>query len=119
MANRTLDEAQRKQAMEIVASVTERVNQLAAGDEELAFAFIRKVSKELVYVERDSPSKRKRIKRKVWKAQDKKCRECLLGLEFRYSVADRTDAMKGYVEGNIELIHAECDKRRQERKAYA
>lgn len=116
MANRTLNEQQVKVAMEIVADVTARIHELAGGDEALMFAFVRKVSKELVYLERESPSKRKRVKRKVWKLQGEKCAECGNPLGFRYSVADRRDAVKGYVVGNLEIIHAECDRIRKERK---
>ena len=118
MANRNLDETQRQQAMAIVEDVALRVQALAQGDDELAFAFNRKISKELVYLERDSPAKRQRLKKKVWKAQGKKCPECKLDLELRYSVADRRDAMKGYVAENLEVVHGECDRRRQERKAF-
>jgi hypothetical protein len=118
MPNPTLTDTQREAAMTIVRDVDERIRALAAGDESLTFAYLRKVSKELVYLERDSPAKRKRVKRQVWKAQGEICAECKEALPFRYSVADRREATKGYVPENIEVIHGACDRVRQERKAY-
>jgi hypothetical protein len=118
MANPTLNEEQRKIAMEIVAGVSARLHALAAGDESLLFAYIRKVSKQLVYLERDSPSKRKRVKKKVWKSQHELCAECKQPLELRYSIADRIDAVKRYIPENLEIIHDACNRARLERKGY-
>lgn len=118
MPNPTLNEEQRDAAMAIVRDVDARIRALAAGDENLSFAFLREVSKELVYLERDSPAKRKRVKRAVWKAQGEKCAECGNPIQLRYSVADRRDATKGYVAENLEIIDAECDRARQERKRF-
>lgn len=119
MTNRVLTDEERKAAMDLVANIEARIRALAGADEELAFAFTRKVSKELVYLERDSPSKRKRVKKKVWKAQGEVCAECKQPLDLRYSIADRIEAAKGYVADNLQIIHADCDRKRQERKAFS
>jgi 5-methylcytosine-specific restriction endonuclease McrA len=119
MPNPTLNEEQRTIAMSIVKDVESQIEALSNGDDDLRFAFLRKIHKELVYLERDSPSKRKRVKRKVWKAQGQVCAECHVPLEFRFSIADRKEAVKGYVPENLEIIHEECNRVRQERQRFA
>lgn len=89
--------------MAIVRDVEARIRALASGDESLTFAYLRKVYKELVYLERDSPAKRKRIKRAGWKAQSGKCAEC--GEPLSFPTRSPTGATRSRVRGREPRSH--------------
>lgn len=115
-ASPTLNESQRRLAMEVVAEVRAKIQVLANDDDGLRYAYTHKVAKELQKLDRMSPSKLKRLKKRKLKAQGNACPECSQPLELRYSVADRKIAMLGYVDDNVDVIHEACDRARKERR---
>ena len=118
MTNPKLDAAQLALVRDILESVRTQLNAASAGDEQLLFALRRKVQKELGYDERNKPAHRNKIKRERRLAQDNRCPLCNEALPEKYAVLDRFEAWKGYTFENTQLIHAECDFRRQQSKGY-
>jgi hypothetical protein len=113
MPNPTLSPDQLAEAHRLLADVRERIQRLAAGDADLVFAYNRKIAKELNYDERGKPSKRRRLKRQLSKAQEGRCAECSAPLPPRGSVLDRKVAKDGYTIANLDLICRSCDAKRQ------
>lgn len=113
-----LNAAQLLQANALLKEIQERIAVLAGGDSDIGFAFRRKIGKELTYLERSKPAKRKRLKARMWKAQDGRCAECGEPLEAKGSILDRKVAKLGYVDENVQLIHRTCDDKRQAAKRY-
>ena len=82
---------------------------LSGGDEDLLFNFRRKMYKELMYDERGTPLARQRLKKATWKLQEGKCAVCGKELAFEGSELERIYAPKGFVEGNVKVVHHECN----------
>jgi hypothetical protein len=105
-------------AIRIVQRVQRDVKRLSQDDARLAFAYIRKVGKELEYIERGKPMVRRRLKEKLLRT-DGRCAECRKPLPDSEFEMDRLDPVLGYVEGNVELVHHECHRRRQRERRFA
>lgn len=118
MPNRRLSDEELSRAREVLAEVRERLEKLSGGDSDLLFAYRRKVSKELIYDERKKPNDRRKLKKIMWEAQGGKCAHCRKDIPLKRSELDRKEAAKGYVQENVELVHAHCHHERQEAKGY-
>ena len=119
MPNRQLSEEELTQANALLEEIRERLAGLAAGDEELLFAFRRKIYKELTYDERGKPMQRKKLKDQKRAEQDNRCAVCGESLPEKYVVLDRFRAAAGYTRENTRLIHQGCDAQVQESRGYA
>lgn len=119
MSNRTLTPEEFQQANTLLTEVRERLRHLNRGDEELLFAYRRKVYKELTYDERSKPMHRRRLKLAKMREQDGLCFVCRQPLPEKYSVLDRRVASAGYTAANTTLIHQGCDAERQASRSYA
>lgn len=119
MANRRLTESELSKARELIVDVSARLIELAQGDQELLFAFRRKVWKELYYGERGKPMARRALKAKKRSEQVGICPLCANPLPQTYAVLDRLDAMLGYTVANTRLICQDCDTRAQRGRGYA
>ncbi len=118
MPNRFLTADELAKAYALLADVRSRLIELAGGDSDLLFAYRRKITKELGYDERGKPMHRIKLKAEKWGEQGGKCAECGEPLPEKYAVLDRKNAVDGYTPQNTELIHAECDRKRQAAKRY-
>lgn len=118
MPNPQLNKTQIIQAHSLLDKIREEIKVLASNDPKLIFAFRKKIRKELTYDERSKPSVRKKLKELMWKKQKGVCTLCRNELPLRYTVLDRTEAIKGYVEKNVRLIHSDCDRKVQEERGY-
>ena len=119
MPNRQLTTEELLKANELLTDIRKRLETLAEGDNDLLFAYRRKVFKELTYDERDKPSVRRKLKDQKWKEQRGLCAICGKPLPEKYTVLDRFNAINGYTKDNTRLIHSECDVAQQESKGYA
>ena len=118
MPNRNLTPDELGKANALLAVVRERLAALSNGDKELLFAYRRKIVKELGYDERSKPSDRNKLKARKFGEQSGKCAECGEPLPEKYTVLDRKNAADGYTPENTELIHGDCDRKRQAAKGY-
>src|SRR5271155_2051068 len=98
MVTRKLSEAELEKARALLGQVRDSLKALSAGDDELLFAYRRKLAKELQYDERSSPAKRRSLKRRKLISQDGKCAICGVALPPAGlgGVLDRLIAMDGY-----------------------
>lgn len=119
MANRQLNEDELDRANRLLDDIRERLEQLAAGDHELLFAYRRKVYKELTYDERGKPMQRRKLKEQKRAEQHNLCAICGESLPEKYVVLDRYRAVDGYTRENTRLIHQGCDAQAQESRGYA
>jgi RNase P subunit RPR2 len=113
MPNRRLSPDELKQVNALLDETRAKLDQLAAGDRDLLFAFRRKVYKELIYDERDKPMVRRKLKALMRKRQGGICPECNEPLPTSYSVLDRFSAVDGYADSNVRLICQRCDQKIQ------
>lgn len=116
--NPRLDEEQLRVANGLLDEVRARIAEVSKGDEDLYFAFRRKIGKELTYDERGKPERRKRLKKQLMRDQGGMCADCGQPLEPKGSILDRREAKLGYMKENVELIHPSCDQRRQAARGY-
>lgn len=119
MANPRLTPDQLDLARALLDEVRARLVDLSGGDNELLFAYRRKLAKELSYDERSKPMERRKLKRFKMKEQGGICTLCNETLPERGAVLDRARAIDGYTAENTRLIHAECDTAQQAAKGYA
>jgi hypothetical protein len=118
MANPQLNDGQREAAWTVVKDALKKIEELAAGDSDLVFAFRRKIGKEIQYAERSGPTARRKLKLAKRKAQNNKCKSCNEELPLRYVVLDRHEAKAGYTFENTDLICEPCDRKRQEERGF-
>jgi hypothetical protein len=85
----------------------------------LLWALRRKLAKELTYLERSTPMKRRILKAVMWAKQKGRCALCRKEMPLKNSELDRIDTILGYVETNVRLVHHECHIEDQARKRYA
>lgn len=116
--NPRLNDEQLVKANELLEEIRARIAEVSGGDDDLYFAYRRKVAKELTYDERGKPIHRKRLKFQLMRDQDGLCADCGKPLEEKGSILDRREAKLGYTKENVELIHPSCDQRRQEALGY-
>lgn len=119
MPNRNLGPQELAVARAMVKGVKASIASLANGDQELEFAYLRKLWKELQYLERGKPMARKALKARKRKEQGGKCLLCSKSLPESYAVLDRLHGMGGYTAENTRLICQECDTQVQRERGYA
>lgn len=119
MTNRTLTTDELDKANTLLQDIRSRLHILAGEQQDLLFAYRRKIAKELIYDERGKPMKRKVLKLNKMIAQKGLCAECHLELPKRGAELDRINAMEGYTDGNTRLVHHDCHVRSQEQKHFA
>lgn len=100
---------QMKQADELFARLKADLLALSNGDDDLLFNFRRQMYKGLMYDERGTPLARQRLKKATWLKQEYKCAVCGLELPFEGSELERLYAPKGFVEGNVKVVHHACN----------
>ncbi len=119
MANPRLTNEQRTK---LFAPLFDRVKAdllaLSGGDPRLLWALRRKLAKELVYIERNTPSARSKLKVLMWGRQNGICELCSQPMLQKGSELDRFEAYLGYVESNVRLVHHECHIKDQAGKDY-
>jgi hypothetical protein len=103
----------------LFARVKEELQRLSSGDVRLLWALRRKLAKELVYLERGTPSHRKRLKEKKFSEQVAFCAMCGEILPFKDVELDRIEAFLGYTPENTRLVHQKCHRADQAKKKYA
>jgi 5-methylcytosine-specific restriction endonuclease McrA len=118
MANRRLTDAERELLAPLLDEVRQRLRQLASGDEELHWAFRRRLFNQLQYDERLKPPYRAALKQKKRTAQKGLCNVCGTPLPDSYAILDRLEAMKGYTPENTQLLCARCDSDKQRKLGY-
>lgn len=118
MPNRTLTPLELASANELLEEVRARLAVLAGEDQELLFAYRRKISKELVYDERSKPMVRRRLKMLKRKQQGGACAVCRDPLPDTYTVLDRLHAIGGYTEANTRLLCQACDRQVQTERSF-
>jgi hypothetical protein len=118
MPNRNLKPNELEQANTVLNEIRNRIASLAGGDEELYFAYRRKIQKELSYDERGKPGHRKALKAYKLGEQGGNCAICKKPLPEKYAVLDRLNGMSGYTKENTRLIHADCDITTQAGRGY-
>lgn len=119
MANRNLTPNELRKANDLLAYIRGQLRALSGEDRGLLFAYRRKIAKELGYDERGKPADRNKLKARKYGEQHGICPECGEALPEKYAVLDRKNAADGYTVANTELIHAECDRKRQAARGYA
>jgi hypothetical protein len=119
MSNRQLSKGESEKANELLDEIRGQLRKLADDDEELLFAYRRKVYKELTFDERGKPVHRRRLKQLKRKEQEGLCTICGESLPEKNTVLDRYKAMEGYTEDNTRLIHQDCDTESQRSRNYA
>src|SRR5438067_1473109 len=114
-----LTDAQRAELFEpLFASTKEALDQLAGGDLRILWALRRKLTKELIYLERGTPQMRNALKRRKMIAQRGICPLCRQKLPASGAELDRKEAFHGYTDENTRLVHHGCHVADQQRKGY-
>ncbi len=116
---RLTDEQRGKLFAPLFKRVVADLERASGGDAQLLWALRRKLAKELTYLERSTPMKRKLLKTLMWARQKGRCSICKKDMQLKNSELDRKDTILGYVESNVRLVHHECHIEDQARKRYA
>lgn len=116
--NRRLTDDELEKAWDVIRRARAEIGELSAGDRSLQIAYLRKIWKELYYIERDRPLARRTLKARKRQDQGGICPLCRKELPDKYAVLDRLEAQGGYTLENTRLIHAECDREQQEARGY-
>lgn len=119
MPNRNLTKEELQQAKDLLEKIRKDLTALSHGDEELLFAFRRKIFKELTYDERNTPTHRSKLKKLKLSQQEGKCDVCQQPLPEKNNVLDRFQAHKGYTPENTRLICEACDRRIQSERRFS
>jgi hypothetical protein len=120
MTTPRLTDIQRSQLFEpLFVSVRADLDRLSDRDPRLLWALRRKLTKELIYLERGTPQMRNALKRRKMVAQNGICALCGQKLPPSGSELDRTEAFLGYTDANTRLVHHGCHVADQQRKKYA
>jgi hypothetical protein len=119
MTTPRLSDAQRAELFEpLFRSTRDAMDRLSDGDLRLLWALRRKLTKELIYLERGTPQMRNALKRRKMIAQNGVCALCRQKLPPSGSELDRTEAFLGYTDENTRLVHHGCHVADQQRKKY-
>lgn len=102
----------------LIEDVRNRLITLSGGDDALHFALRRKLSKELSYDERGTPSERNKLKAFKRGAQGNKCAQYRRELPEEDVILDRIEAMRGYTADNTRLLCRECDYAQQKERRF-
>ncbi len=119
MATETLADVQEARAKELLGTVRRGIAETAGEDQAAAFAMRRYIYIRLQQDERGTPAERKKLKLLRFDEQGGKCAIC--GRPFdalKGTNLHRLDAVKGYALENVELVHASCHRRQQDRRGY-
>ncbi|MGC2457206.1 MAG: hypothetical protein WA435_04345 [Gallionellaceae bacterium] len=112
----------KEQRDKLFAPLFERVKadleKLSGGDARLLWALRRKLTKELGYLERSTPTERNKLKARKWNTQKGLCALCSEAVEQKNSELDRFEAFLGYTDSNVRLVHHECHVNDQSKKGY-
>ncbi len=120
MANPRLTKAQRIDLFKpLFDRIVSDIQALSDGDPNLMWALRRKIAKELVYLERSTPAARNKLKLHMWLKQSGLCAFCNQLMEQKGSELDRLEALHGYIESNVRLVHHECHIKDQASKNYS
>lgn len=115
---RLTDEQRTRLFAPLFKRVIADLKRVSRGDLHVLWALRRKLAKELTYLERSTPTKRKMLKVLVWAKQKGKCTICKKALPLKNSELDRKNTIRGYIEGNVRVVHHECHIEDQARKRY-
>ena len=85
----------------------------------MLWALRRKLTKELMYLERSTPAARTKVKMKKWIEQRGICPVCSQLLPEKNAELDRFDAFLGYTAANTRLVHHDCHIAEQAKNRYA
>jgi hypothetical protein len=114
-----LSDTQRSQLFgPLFASTRAELDRLSAGDPRLLWALRRKLTKELIYLERGTPQMRNALKRRKMVALNGICALCGQKLPPSGSELDRSEAFLGYTDENTRLVHHGCHVGDQQRRKY-
>jgi hypothetical protein len=114
-----LTDTQRLELFEpLFASTRAELERLADRDPRVLWALRRKLTKELIYLERGSPQTRNALKRRKMRSQNGLCAICRQTLPPSGAELDRGDAFLGYTDDNTRLVHHGCHVADQRRKNY-
>lgn len=113
-----LSKEQLAQAKVLFEELRDRINGLSGGEPGAVFAFRRRLRKWLEYEERGTPMERRHLKELMWKRQRGICALCQKELPETETELDRLDAVLGYREGNVRLVHHECHRNDQRQKGF-
>jgi hypothetical protein len=120
MPNRQLTQTERELLFApLLSDIRSRLIELSNGDEDLLWAWRRKLTKELGYEERSKPMHRKLLKLQKRVEQTNKCALCSGILPDTGAVLDRLEAMAGYTSQNTRLLCPGCDIEEQQRRNYS
>jgi ribosomal protein L44E len=119
LTNRRLTEPELESFRPLLEEVRKKLRELSGGDEQLFWAFRRKLAKELSYDERGKPMLRRQLKAFKRGEQSGKCAVCNNDLPERNTVLDRFEAMNGYTAENTRLICKSCDDKIQAERGFA
>src|SRR5581483_10965973 len=118
MANRLLTNGEREQLAPLLDEVRKRLRELSGSDEELYWAFRRRLFNQLQYDERLKPPYRAALKKKKRVQQRGLCNICKAPLPESGAVLDRFEGMKGYTLENTQLLCQTCDTEKQRQLKY-
>jgi hypothetical protein len=119
MSTPRLTDAQRQELFEPLFAVARaELERLSAGDPRVLWALRRKLTKELIYLERGTPQMRNALKRRKMIAQNGICPLCREDLPPSGAELDRAEAYLGYTDSNTRLVHHDCHVADQRRKKY-
>ena len=102
MPTRKLTADEREEANPLLQVIRRDLDALSAGDDGLRFAYNRKISKELQYDERGTPTERRMLKAQKFGEQQGGCSACgnALGPGGRIAELHTVEAMNGYTAVN-------------------
>jgi hypothetical protein len=103
----------------LLAEVRRRLEELAAGDPPVLFAYRRKIAKELTYDEHGKPAERRKLKARKFGEQGASCAECGKPLPEKFAELDWKNAIDGYTPENTKLIHGDCHRKRQAARGWS
>jgi len=119
MGNRKLTSEERDKIFKpLFKRVVFLLKRASNSDEGLLWALRRKLGKEIIYLERGKPMKRRALKLLKWREQNGKCLKCMKRLPESGSVLDRLTAMLGYTQENTRLLCLKCDTKIQRMRKF-
>lgn len=120
MANPRLTTEQREKLFKPLFDLVKAELQRLSGDDDyLLWALRRKLTKELIYLERGTPAHRNKLKALMWQKQNGVCALCAESMPQKNSELDRHQAVLGYTESNVRLLCHDCHISDQARKKYS
>jgi hypothetical protein len=108
-----LSDAQRPQAIALLAELRAGIDTAAGGDETLRFQLRRYIAKRLEFDERGTPTQRRKLKQQKVKYQRGLCAMCSEPLPQRGAELHRLKALDGYTPANTMLLCRGCHERAQ------